>query len=93
MRFVLRWLKTKTDPVEGELLIASQEAKSYWINNETFQLVGNVLFKITKNSRIQLLVFSGSLREVAMQLHHDIPSFGHQGVARTKAMLKEKFYL
>ncbi|KAH3810230.1 hypothetical protein DPMN_138620 [Dreissena polymorpha] len=66
MRFVLRWLKTKTVPEEGELFLASQEAKSYWINKETFQLVYNVLFKINNNSHDLLLVLPGSLREVAM---------------------------
>ena len=25
-------------------------------------------------------------------MHHDIPSSGHQGVARTKAKVKEKFF-
>ncbi|KAH3770044.1 hypothetical protein DPMN_171323 [Dreissena polymorpha] len=51
------------------------------------QLVDSVLFKINDNSRDLLLVLPGSLREVAMQLHHYI-----QGVARIKAKLKEKFY-
>ncbi len=32
------------------------------------------------------------LKEQAIRWHHDIPSSGHQGVARTKAKLKEKFF-
>ena len=33
-----------------------------------------------------------SLKEEAIQLSHDIPSAAHQGVARSKARMKEKFY-
>ena len=39
-----------------------------------------------------LLAVPESLKKSVLSLHHDIPSAGHQGIARTKARLKEKFF-
>lgn len=33
----------------------------------------------------------GSMQTHALQLNHDLPSAGHQGVARTTERVKEKF--
>lgn len=71
-----------------------QKQKNYWLNNSMFQLVDGVLFrrKPNKDDRDLLLVIPGSLKKMVLSMHHDIPTSGHQGVARTKAKLKEKFY-
>ena len=44
------------------------------------------------DSRDLELVVSDSLKDQAMAWHHDIPSAAHQGIARTKAKLREKFF-
>ena len=56
-----------------------------------FQLLDGVLFRQKTDSKDLELVVPDSLKEQAMALHHDIPSAAHQGIARTKAKLKEKF--
>ena len=38
------------------------------------------------------LVIPEGLRADAIRLSHDLPSAGHQGVAGTKARMKEMFY-
>ena len=39
-----------------------------------------------------LLDIPESLRESVLSLHHDLPTAGHQGIARTKSRLKEKVF-
>ena len=34
---------------------------------------------------------SESLKELAVQMNHDLPSAGHQGIARTKERVRERF--
>ena len=57
-----------------------------------FKLVDGVLFRKNPTSTDLELVVPDSLKEKAIELHHDIPSAAHQGIARTKAKLKEKFF-
>ena len=57
-----------------------------------FQLVDGVLFRQKTDSKDLELVVPDSLKEQAMALHHDIPSAAQQGIAWTKAKLKEKFF-
>lgn len=77
---------------KGSLFISSPEAKYYWVNKEIFQLIDGVLFRHNPKSKVLELVVPESLKEKAIELHHDIPSSAHQGIARTKAKLKEKFF-
>ena len=76
------------------MFLSSPETKFYWLNKELFQLIDGVLFKKKLegyNEDLQLVV-PDSLKDHALLWHHDIPSSGHQGIARTKAKLKEKFF-
>ena len=92
LKTVITWLTTKEEPDEGSLFISSPEAKYYWVNKEMFKLVDGVLFRKNPTSTDLELVVPDSLKEKAIELHHDIPSAAHQGIARTKAKLKEKFF-
>ena len=94
LEIILRWLQSGNVPSAGSLFLYNIEAKNYWLNKDLFQLVEGVLFrkKPKENDQELLLVIPDSLKETAMLLHHDIPTAGHQGVARTKAKLKEKFF-
>ena len=58
-----------------------------------FKLVDSVLFRQKIISNDLELVVPDSLKEQALFLHHYISSAAHQGIARTKAKLKEKFFL
>ncbi len=55
-------------------------------------LISGVLFRNRSKDDEKDLVLPISLRELALKWNHDIPSAGHQWVARTKARMKEKFY-
>ena len=92
---LLAWLEHNKQPSEKDLFLASVEEKNHWLNKEMYHLRNGVLFKYDEKEKAggdSLLVIPESLKESAMSLHHDIPSSGHQGVARTKQKLKEKFY-
>ena len=62
------------------------------MNKKLFTLIDGVLFRKRLDRQDIELVVPASLKEQAMLWHHDIPSAGHQGVDRTKAKLKEKFF-
>ena len=68
----------------------SRGVKYFWFNIELFTLIDNVLIRIKTESTGYELVITESSQQQAMQWNHDIPSPGHQGIARTKAKLKEK---
>jgi hypothetical protein len=53
-----------------------------------------VLWKLTgeEESEDRLLVVPKELREEVLRLCHDVPAAGHQGISRTKARIREKFF-
>jgi len=89
---ILNWMKNQERPAEGVLFSASPEVKTFWLNKEQFQLIDDVLFRQKKETFELELVVPAGLQHQVIEWHHDIPSSGHQGIARTKAKLKEKFY-
>ncbi|MCW4335780.1 MAG: RNase H-like domain-containing protein [Candidatus Thiodiazotropha endolucinida] len=91
LSFILQWLNHSVNPGESELFIASPAAKSYWLNKEQFVLIDGVLYQNEVMSGDKKLVIPKELRELAVKWNHDLPSAGHQGVARTKERVKEKF--
>ena len=92
LKQIIPWLTTKVEPDEGSLFICSPDAKYYYVNKEMFRLVDGVLFRQKPTSKDFELVVPDSLKEKAIAWHHDIPSAAHQGIARTKAKLKEKCF-
>ena len=92
LKTVIHWLKTQEEPDQGILFLSSPESKYYWVNKDMFKLVDGVLFRQKTDSKDVELVVPDSLKDQALFLHHDIPSAAHQGIARTKAKLREKFF-
>ncbi len=92
LELIIEWLRTATQPGEGVLFLSSPATKSYWLNKEQFVLIEGVLYRNRDDSDEKDLVMPESLREQALEWNHDIPSAGHQGVVRTKARMKEKFF-
>ena len=86
LKQIITWLTTKEEPDEGSLFICSPEAKYSWVNKEICRL-----FRQKRTSK-DLELVPDSLKEKAIAWHHDILSAAHQGIARTKAKLKEKFF-
>ena len=79
-------------PSEGDLFIAGPVCKYYWINKDIFLLIDGVLLRQKKEDSDKCFVLPVSLQISALHFNHDLPSSRHQGIARTKARLKEKFY-
>lgn len=90
---ILQFLNRKAEPDKNFLIGCSPEVKYFWINKDLFRLHEKVLFRIKTDSRELELVLPKTLQSCALAWHHDIPSSGHQGIARTKAKLREKFFL
>ena len=90
LQFILEWLQSSAMPRQGDLFIASPAEKAYWLDKERFCLIEGVLYKEAESGDKKLVV-PDSLKELAVKGSHDLPSSGHQGIARTKERLKEKF--
>ncbi|MES9881792.1 MAG: integrase zinc binding domain-containing protein [Sedimenticola sp.] len=91
LQVLLEWLNNYAVPGQDTLFLSSPVDKLYWLNKELFTLIDGVLFRNQPDSDETDLVLPSSLRKVAFEWNHDIPSAGHQWVARTKARMKEKF--
>ncbi len=91
LELILNWLETSVQPDEASLFIASRATKSYWLNKEQFVLINGVLYRTRDECDEKDLVVPESLRQIALEWNHDIPSSGHQGVVRTRARMRDKF--
>lgn len=78
---------------EGTLFLGSPEAKLFWVNRDGFVLgSGGTLVKEKIDKYPKRLVVPEPCRREILELSHDIPAAGHQGVQRTKSLIKEKYY-
>ena len=85
LSIILDWLADAVEPGEGGLFLAGPAAKAYWLIKEQFTLIDGVLYRSRYECDKKDIVTPGRLRAEAIRLSHDLPSTGHQGVARTKA--------
>ncbi|MCG7869896.1 MAG: DDE-type integrase/transposase/recombinase, partial [Candidatus Thiodiazotropha taylori] len=92
LEFLLGWLETRDTPAEADLFIAAPVAKRYWLSKEEFLMIGGLLYHQRPDGSEKDLVMPQGLRQIAIELNHDLPSSGHQGEDRTKARLREKFF-
>ncbi len=72
--------------------MSSPATKAYWLNKEQFLLIDGVLYRQRNDTDEKDLVIPESMKQEALKMNHDLRSSGHQGVARTKSRMKEKFY-
>jgi len=91
LKFLMAWWSNGENPEKGELALADPATKFFWENRNLFFLSRGILFKKGEEDR-DLLVVPRSLQREAVGMCHDIPSSGHQGIARTKARVKERFF-
>ena len=92
LRIILDWLEKKEIPNERDLFLASPASKSYWLNKEQFVLIEGLLYRERRDEHEKDLVVPETMKQEALGMNHDLPSAGHQGMARTKERVKEKFY-
>ncbi|CAG2189295.1 unnamed protein product [Mytilus edulis] len=90
---LLNWLKDQVEPSQNTLFSASPAVKSYWINKEKFFLDDNGILKsYPKDEGASVrLVIPSSLKDTVMELCHELPSAGHQGMIRTMAKVKTRY--
>ena len=92
LNLIRSFLQIKVEPKDKMLFLASPAAKKYVINKEQFFLDENgILWNRSQNSTIRLVVPQEYKQEV-MRLNHDLILTGHQGIGRTRARIKSKFY-
>ena len=92
LHLILSYLQNKEKPPENEVYISGPAAKKYLVNKEQFFLnEDSVLCNKAKNDLIRLVIPQTMVEEV-LKLNHDIPVTGHQGIDRTTARVKKKFY-
>ena len=92
LTFLWDWLENKTEPSEADLFISSPATKFYWLSKEEFTIINGILYHQRPDGSEKDLVMPVGLKKEALRLNHDLPSSGHQGRARTKARMKEKFF-
>lgn len=81
LQIIIKWLEYQ-DKLDNELFLMSKAAKAYWINKELFILdQDGLLWKQDEGTKV--LVLPSTMIAEVMNLCHDVPSTGHQGVSRT----------
>ena len=88
---ILDWVQRSIEPDSPILFRPSPAVKYYSLNKEMFLLIDGILYQNDVHTGDKRLVLPKSLRELAIQLNHNLPSAGHQGAKRTKERLKEKY--
>ena len=93
-----KWLTEWPDdnscqPAQGDLFRSSQPAKFYWTIKERFSRDerGMIMYHAKDGEGNRLLVPREWRRDI-MELCHDIPSAGHQGMTRTQERVKQFYY-
>lgn len=90
LQIIIKWLEYQDKP-DNELFLMSKAAKAYWINKELFILdQDGLLWKQDEGTKV--LVLPSTMIAEVMNLCHDVPSTGHQGVSSTLSRVKERFY-
>jgi hypothetical protein len=92
LQLILEWLTSQKEPDEADLFLSSQAAKKYLINKEQFFLDDEIILRNRSKNNVIRLVVPKSYTQEVMTLNHDIPMTGNQGVDRTRARVKGKYY-
>ena len=78
---------------ENELALMSPEGKCHYKERKHFCKNGSgILCHSNPGDETERVVVPHSMRTELIRMSHDLPSAGHQGVDRTKARIKSKYY-
>ncbi|MEX1347567.1 MAG: RNase H-like domain-containing protein, partial [Desulfobacterales bacterium] len=89
--FLHDWVK-KQPPDPAKLFLAGPAAKFWRLNQDSVMLIDDLFYyKNPKTDEVQLML-PQKMREMAMKLHHELPTSGHQGFDRTRARIEERFF-
>ena len=93
LKFLHAWLHDHQQPADAELLLSGKAEKFYWINREIFFLEDGIIYRSQEEETSKdLLVVPTSMKSDVLKLCHDIPTAGHQGIARTKERVKCTYF-
>lgn len=94
LSLLLRYLKDAEEISDGELLLSSKGTKYYWINRELYSLdqEGVLWRKPGEENGEKILVVPVDMKEQVLELCHNIPSSGHQGINRTEYKVRQKYH-
>ena len=81
----------QTEPDNGQLKLASEEQKYYWVNRETFVMIDELIHRKGDGGTTQLVV-PETMKIPIMKLNHETPLAGHQGITRTKQKIKTAYF-
>ena len=92
---LIKWLESKTDPEQHELMLASPAVKRFWRNRCQLRLVDGTLRysyveKHAEEERL-LLILPSELKNEVLRNSHDIPSSGHVGIGKTFKKIASTF--
>ena len=90
LAIIVKWLEGGGVPDENVLAMGSPAMKFYWVNKDLMKFKDTILM-YSKGDKDVILTPRG-LVESVLNLAHNIPSGGHQGVHRTKARVKDRFF-
>ncbi len=90
LEFLRNWLSDDSEPDYASLNLAGQNKKFYWSNRDRFKMSDGIIYHMGKED--DQLVIPESLKGDILKLCHDIPSSGHQGIARTKERIKRNYF-
>ena len=90
---VTRYLYIDAEYEQSELALMSPEGKCYYKERGLFHTGDNgLLYRQDPEGRGDRILVPKALRKELMRTNHDVPASRHQGVDRTKARLREKYY-
>ncbi len=90
LTFLRLWLENTQTPTEAELKLAGPIEKFYWANRDRFKISEGIVYHMGENR--DQLVIPESLKSEILKLCHDIPTSGHQGIARTKERIQRNYF-
>ena len=90
LSFLLDWFESGKEPDPATLALAAPAKKFYWANKELFLCCDKTLYY--QGEANDLLVIPESLKDEVLRACHDLPSSAHQGIARTKQRVNERFF-
>ena len=91
LAILAEWLINGKQPSEGALFSLSAAGKFYWINKERFILKEEVIYKVCQDGK-PVLIIPESLTIEILELNHNLPGAGRQGICRTEAAIREKYF-
>ena len=90
LHLIYAWVVDKDIPSNASLKLSSRATKYLWLAKDLVFLENKMLF--VKKDELNLLLVPRDLKLSVLEVCHDLPTSGHQGVEGTKARVGQHFY-